>query len=158
MLFRSFFKNIGITSKDIGLKVNSRKVMGAVLKSMGVTNEQFAPVCVVMDKFDKIGPEETQKELRDTQGLDADTAKKLVDCLLCKSVDDLAALKKLKPGGEATSLARAVAAASQAAPDKDLAAIVMLSDGVHNAAGDPVDAAELIGVNVHTIEIGRAHV
>ena len=87
-----FFKNIGITSKDIGLKINSRKVMGAVLKSMGVTDEQFAPVCVVMDKFDKIGPEETQKELRDTQGLDADTAKKLVDCLLCKSVDDLAAL------------------------------------------------------------------
>ena len=78
--------------QDIGIKVNSRKVMASVLKAMGVTDDKFAPVCVVMDKMDKIGPEETQKELVATQGLDAETAEKIVSCLLCKSVDDLAAL------------------------------------------------------------------
>ena len=85
-----FFKAIGITHQDIGIKVNSRKVMASVLKAMGVTDDKFAPVCVVMDKMDKIGPEETQKELVATQGLDAETAEKIVSCLLCKSVDDLA--------------------------------------------------------------------
>jgi histidyl-tRNA synthetase len=30
-----FFTNIGIKSSDIGIKVNSRKVMASVLKSMG---------------------------------------------------------------------------------------------------------------------------
>ena len=30
-----FFTNIGITSKDVGIKVNSRKVMASVLKAMG---------------------------------------------------------------------------------------------------------------------------
>jgi histidyl-tRNA synthetase len=87
-----FFKAIGITHEDIGIKVNSRKVMASVLKAMGVTDDKFAPVCVVMDKMDKIGPEETKKELVATQGLDAETAEKIVSCLLCKSVDDLAAL------------------------------------------------------------------
>ena len=87
-----FFTNIGITSKDVGIKVNSRKVMASVLKAMGVTDDKFAPVCVVMDKMDKIGPEATQKELVDTQGLDATKAEKIVSCLLCKSVDDLAKL------------------------------------------------------------------
>ena len=87
-----FFSNVGITSADIGIKVNSRKVMASVLSSMGVTDEKFAPVCVVMDKMDKIGPEATRKELVDTQGLDAETAERIVSCLLCKSVDDLAAL------------------------------------------------------------------
>ena len=87
-----FFTNIGITAKDIGIKVNSRKVMASVLKSMGVSDEKFAPVCVVMDKFDKIGDQAVIQELTETQGLDKETATKIVACLLCKSVDDLAAL------------------------------------------------------------------
>ena len=87
-----FFRNIGITSRDVGIKVNSRKVMASVLKSMGVSDERFAPVCVVMDKFDKIGADEVIRELTETQDLDAPTATKIVNCLLCKSVDDLQAL------------------------------------------------------------------
>lgn len=42
----------------MGIKVNSRKVLGAVLDSFGVPVDQFAPVCVVVDKLDKIGPDE----------------------------------------------------------------------------------------------------
>lgn len=40
--------------------MNSRKVLGAVLDSFGVPVEQFAPVCVVVDKLDKIGPDEVR--------------------------------------------------------------------------------------------------
>jgi len=29
--------------------------MGSVLKAMGVTDDLFAPVCVIMDKMDKAG-------------------------------------------------------------------------------------------------------
>jgi hypothetical protein len=45
-----------------------------------------------MDKMDKIGPEETRKELVQTQGLDEETAEKIVACLLCKNVDEMAAM------------------------------------------------------------------
>jgi len=57
-----------------------------------VTDDKFAPVCVVMDKMDKIGADAVTAELVATQGLDAGTAGRIVSCLLCKSVDDLAAL------------------------------------------------------------------
>ena len=87
-----FFRNIGITSSDIGIKVNSRKVMASVLSAMGVGDDKFAPVCVVMDKFDKIGADAVIAELTETQDLPKETATKIVACLLCKSVDDLAAL------------------------------------------------------------------
>ena len=87
-----FFRNIGITSSDIGIKVNSRKVMASVLSAMGVGDDKFAPVCVVMDKFDKIGADAVIAELTETQELPHETATKIVACLLCKSVDDLAGL------------------------------------------------------------------
>ena len=71
--------------------MNSRKVMASVLDSYGITDEKFAPVCVVMDKLDKIGAD-AKEELELTQGLPAETANKIVDCLACKSVDELQAL------------------------------------------------------------------
>jgi histidyl-tRNA synthetase len=64
-----FFRNIGIGSSDIGIKVNSRKVMASVLSAMGVGDDKFAPVCVVMDKFDKIGADAVIAELTETQDL-----------------------------------------------------------------------------------------
>jgi len=87
-----FFKSIGITSADVGIKVNSRKVMASVLDSYGITAEKFAPVCIVMDKLDKIGADAVKAELVDTQGLPAETAAKIVECLACKTVSDLEAL------------------------------------------------------------------
>jgi len=87
-----FFRNIGIGSSDIGIKVNSRKVMASVLSAMGVGDDKFAPVCVVMDKFDKIGADAVIAELTETQGLPSETATKIVACLSCESVDDLASL------------------------------------------------------------------
>ena len=55
----SFFSTLGITSEDVGIKVNSRKVLSTILTVYGVTNESFASVCVIVDKLDKIGPEAT---------------------------------------------------------------------------------------------------
>ena len=41
----TFFKNVGITSKDVGIKVNNRKVLQAVLEKFETPEELFAPVC-----------------------------------------------------------------------------------------------------------------
>ena len=87
-----FFSSIGITSADVGIKVNSRKVMASVLDSYGITAEKFAPVCVIMDKLDKIGASAVIQELTSAQGLPTETAEKIVSCLACKNVDELAAL------------------------------------------------------------------
>jgi len=43
--------------------VNSRKVMASILKAQGISDDQFAPVCVVVDKLDKIGDDAVTAEL-----------------------------------------------------------------------------------------------
>jgi uncharacterized membrane protein len=66
---------------------------------------------------------------------------------------DLAAIE---PTGQATSLPRALAAAGQQDPRRDVAAVVLLTDGINNAAGDPVEAAHKLGVVVHTVGVGNS--
>jgi len=66
---------------------------------------------------------------------------------------DLAAVE---PTGQATSLPRALSAAGQQVPRRDVAAVVLLSDGINNAAGDPVEAARKLGVVVHTVGVGNS--
>jgi len=64
-------------------------------------------------------------------------------------------LERLKPAGEATSLTRALVAGARAVPRRDVEAVVLFSDGIHNAAGDPVAAARKLGVVVHAIGVGN---
>lgn len=52
-----FFQRVGISPADVGIKVNSRKSLQAVLTQAGVPQESFAAVCVVVDKIEKL-PEE----------------------------------------------------------------------------------------------------
>jgi len=88
----TFFEKVGITSQDVGLKVNSRKVLGAVLKEAGVPDESFASACVVIDKLDKIGAEAVQKELADKVGLSTDVSERIVKATGAKTLDEFAAL------------------------------------------------------------------
>lgn len=50
----TFFRRLGLTAEDVGLKVSSRKVLQAVLARFGVGDDAFGPVCVVVDKMEKI--------------------------------------------------------------------------------------------------------
>jgi histidyl-tRNA synthetase len=59
----AFLRSIGITSDEVGIKVNSRAVLEALLGKYGITKDSatedggdlFAKVCVIIDKLDKIG-------------------------------------------------------------------------------------------------------
>ena len=50
----TFFKRVGLTSDDVGIKVNSRGVIGEVLGGLGVPEEKFAATCVLVDKLEKV--------------------------------------------------------------------------------------------------------
>ena len=84
-----FFKSCGITSEDVGIKVNSRKVMQSMLTINDVPDDIFAPTCVILDKLDKIGAEAVVKELTETLELPRDTAENVVKTLSCKTVEEL---------------------------------------------------------------------
>ena len=65
-------------------------------------------------------------------------------------------LASLRPDGKATSLCRAMATAAKQFPPPGAEALVLLSDGIHNSAGDPVDAASKLGLVVHAIGVGAS--
>lgn len=71
-------------------------------------------------------------------------------------LDRPADLATLRPTGAATSLSRAFSAAAGIVPARDVEAVILLSDGIHNAAGDPLPAARALGRVVHTIGVGNA--
>jgi len=87
----TFFKSLGITSKDVGIKINSRKVLGAIVQAAGVPKDMFAPVCVIIDKLDKIGPECVTAELLEKQ-VPKESASMILKAMECKSIQQLADL------------------------------------------------------------------
>lgn len=47
-------KVLKLGPQDIAIKVSSRKVLQALLASYGVPDSSFGPVCIVVDKLDKM--------------------------------------------------------------------------------------------------------
>jgi histidyl-tRNA synthetase len=102
----SFFKSVGITSDDVGLKVNSRKVLGAVLQAAGVPEASFAETCVIIDKLDKIGSEEVQKLLAKNVGLSEEVSERIVKATTAKTLEEFAELAGVGDSEEVAELRR----------------------------------------------------
>eukprot|EP00240_Pyramimonas_obovata_P001447 CAMPEP_0118935674 /NCGR_PEP_ID=MMETSP1169-20130426/15770_1 /TAXON_ID=36882 /ORGANISM="Pyramimonas obovata, Strain CCMP722" /LENGTH=496 /DNA_ID=CAMNT_0006878733 /DNA_START=132 /DNA_END=1622 /DNA_ORIENTATION=+ len=96
----TFFSNVGITSKDVGIKINNRKVLQAVLEKYDTPEELFAPVCVVVDKLEKIPREKIVEEL-EALGLGSEAIEGLLNSLTLTSLEDLEAVI----GGECEAFA-----------------------------------------------------
>mmetsp|Transcript_19813 Transcript_19813/g.28042 ORF Transcript_19813/g.28042 Transcript_19813/m.28042 type:complete len:507 (+) Transcript_19813:129-1649(+) len=84
----TFFENVGITSEDVGIKVNSRLVIGEVLTELGIPEEKFAATCVLVDKLEKVPIDAIQGDLEEL-GLDKSVVEKLLDVLTNKSIDGI---------------------------------------------------------------------
>lgn len=69
---------------------------------------------------------------------------------------DINELDGIVPDGKATSLSRALTAASQLVPRQDVEAVIMFSDGIHNSARNPLDVAGQLGLVVHTVGVGAS--
>lgn len=87
----TFFKRVGLTSEDVGIKVNSRGVLGEVLSELGVPEEKFAATCVLMDKLEKVPLDAIQGELEEL-GLEKSTIEKLTSVLTNKSIESVSAV------------------------------------------------------------------
>lgn len=80
----------GLTSKDVGIKINSRRILQTVVEQAGVPTEKFAPVCVIVDKLDKLTREEVVEQLRQLELSDS-IVDKVTATLSMKSIDEIAA-------------------------------------------------------------------
>lgn len=50
----TFFRLVGLTSKEIGIKVSSRKVIEKILDDLKIPKDIFAKTCIIVDKLDKL--------------------------------------------------------------------------------------------------------
>ena len=62
----------------------------------------------------------------------------------------------LRAEGKATSISRALEAGAKAAPRRDIEAIFLVSDGVHNSARSPEGVAAALGVPVYGVGVGAS--
>ncbi|CCD17726.1 unnamed protein product [Trypanosoma congolense IL3000] len=85
----SAMQSLGLTSKDVGIKINSRKVLQTVVEQAGVAADKFAPVCVIVDKMDKLPREEVIAQLA-TIGLESDVVNAITSALSLKTIDEIA--------------------------------------------------------------------
>eukprot|EP00640_Fibrocapsa_japonica_P001066 CAMPEP_0113939942 /NCGR_PEP_ID=MMETSP1339-20121228/6152_1 /TAXON_ID=94617 /ORGANISM="Fibrocapsa japonica" /LENGTH=500 /DNA_ID=CAMNT_0000943591 /DNA_START=79 /DNA_END=1578 /DNA_ORIENTATION=- /assembly_acc=CAM_ASM_000762 len=85
----SFLMRAGLSSADVGIKVNSRAVLGEVLTSLGVPEESFAATCVLVDKLEKVKLEDIQGELEGL-GLTEEIITRLVEVMANKDLDKIA--------------------------------------------------------------------
>jgi len=84
----TFFKRVGLTSEDVGIKVNSRLVIGEVLTQLGIPEEKFAATCVLVDKLEKVPLDAVQEDLEEL-GLTRPTIEKLTTVLTNNSIPAL---------------------------------------------------------------------
>ncbi len=59
----TFFEGIGLTAKDIVIRVSSRKVLEEVLGSLGMVGDVFAQTCVIVDKMGKLSSDVIEEQL-----------------------------------------------------------------------------------------------
>lgn len=84
----AFYEKVGLTAVDVGIKVNSRLVIGEVLTELGIPPELFAATCVLVDKLEKVPIDAVQGDLEEL-GLDRSVVERLLEVLSSRSIDAL---------------------------------------------------------------------
>ncbi|MFW5752635.1 MAG: histidine--tRNA ligase [Planctomycetota bacterium] len=74
----------------VRIRVSNRRILQGVLEREGVTGEDFAAVCVIIDKRDKIGRDATAEQLVAT-GVATPTTERVLDLLELRGLDALVA-------------------------------------------------------------------
>lgn len=88
-----YLRGVGLTEKDIQVKVSSRKLLAAVLKQIGITEDRLNPMYALLDKKAKLPPETFDKILAE-QVPDAKMAGKIQEFMRIQKHSDIRKLFK----------------------------------------------------------------
>lgn len=90
-------KDMGITSADVGIKINSRKILTGLMVQLGIPEDKWAATCVLIDKLEKIPLDSIMGDLS-ALGLTKESVEDLVQSLQMKDLEQFA--NKLGPEAE----------------------------------------------------------
>ncbi|MCP4454358.1 MAG: histidine--tRNA ligase, partial [Planctomycetes bacterium] len=58
-----YLKSVGLTAKDIVVRISSRRMLAEVLKAIGIPEDQLDPLYALLDKINKLPPEAFAEKL-----------------------------------------------------------------------------------------------
>jgi len=84
-----FMQRVGLSAAEVGVKVSTRSVLSELLVGkLGLPQERFAATCVLIDKLDKLPPDEVRAALSG-QGLSPESTDLLFSTLALTDLDEL---------------------------------------------------------------------
>lgn len=87
----SAFKEMKLSSADVGVKINSRKILQAIVELAKVPTDKFAATCVLIDKLEKV-PLEALLPQFEAIGVSKQQVNEIVTNIALKDVDAYKAL------------------------------------------------------------------
>tara|TARA_B100001142_G_scaffold32393_1_gene28733 strand:- start:792 stop:2003 length:1212 start_codon:yes stop_codon:yes gene_type:complete len=84
----TFFEGVGLTAKDLVIKISSRKVLEEVLGSLEISGDIFSKTCIIVDKMDKLPANVIEEQLIEL-GHNSDAVSKIQSILGIKNMDEL---------------------------------------------------------------------
>ena len=83
-----YLQEVGLTPDDIVVKISSRKMLAAALKSIGVAENELEPLYAVLDKRDKL-PQEAFEEMLTKQVGDENKRNKIIELMAIESIEQI---------------------------------------------------------------------
>ena len=85
----TLFSRLGLSSADVQIRVSNRRILQTLLEDAGIAPDQFGPVCILVDKLEKLPQEEVSAQV-ESLGVDVTIVERIVEIGTMKSLDDVA--------------------------------------------------------------------
>jgi len=89
-----YLQQVGLTPNDIVCKISSRKMLAAVLLSMGISQNQLEPLYALLDKRNRVPPD-TFEQMLAQQIADKNKRKRILELMNIKSIQQISDLLQL---------------------------------------------------------------
>ena len=86
-----YLQEVGLTPKDIVVKISSRKMLAAILKSIGISQAELEPLYAVLDKRSKL-PQKAFEEMLSKQVDDKNKLNKIIKLMSVESIEQISSL------------------------------------------------------------------
>ena len=94
----TLLSRLGLGAGDVEIRVSNRKILQAVATAAGIADDQFGPVCVLIDKLEKVPREDVEAEVQ-ALGIDPAIVGRVVDIAALGSLEEMAAHVDQERGG-----------------------------------------------------------
>jgi histidyl-tRNA synthetase len=90
-IITTFFESVGLTPTDVTIRVSNRQILQKVLNRIGISDDLFEKSCVIIDKSNKLSPEDFRAKLMDEVNMSSEGVDTIVKLIGVKDVDGLSA-------------------------------------------------------------------